>query len=126
MPSSAGVKLLPIGNDRIKVVLDAKRAKLQALLPKNLELAISPASQITLEAYERTVAGIHPDAATFFWVYPYMAEYISRTALMAKGYDKDELAEGDVYDDTLIHLLQRGGFVYSDKSGEPVRVNVVA
>merc|ERR1712232_760745 len=93
--------------------------KLAKLLGASIQVATSPACKVTLEEYSRALAGIPKDAAAFCFVYPFEAHSWHPGLLRAAGFSDKDMSS------TLVQLLQRGGFCYSDCNNKVLKVNAV-
>lgn len=118
----SGVKLTRVkGNpSRLAFTLEQHstssfQAKLQSLLPSNVELVVSPASIINMPVQDRKLAKIPMEATESFWIYPFVEREISRAQLTPQELEH-----------TAVHLLRRGAFGYASASGDLLQINVVA
>jgi hypothetical protein len=121
MPKHAA-GIVRVGTDRVRLTLKCRRTSMvqesvAALLPGDIELCVSPDGVVSLPDYERKLAGIPNEVVTFYWVYPSASASATRK-LLSEG------ISGEALDDPVLHLLERGGFVYSDAAGDPIMVNV--
>uniref|UniRef100_A0A7S2LG65 Zeta toxin domain-containing protein n=1 Tax=Zooxanthella nutricula TaxID=1333877 RepID=A0A7S2LG65_9DINO len=92
--------------------------RLRELFPEGPIVSLTPPMPLTLPEHDRKLAGISKEASAVGWMYP-VEDMKGPRELARLGWSRQDIEH------SVIHLLIRGGFWYTDSQGRVVQVSAV-